>query len=198
MNNSNAKKILICFFLTVFLIVLISRFVSASRVDELQQKISGNNAQIAEIQKEIEALQKQLNKTGSDTKTLKNQINQLQTTVKKLQTDIKLTERKIMTANFVLEELTIGISAKEEKINENKTTLAEIIRNMNEAESQSLFEILLANSSFSEFFGDLEHMKNFQNSVTSNLEQLKALKKDPWDDIADKYKKGDNKNDKKH
>lgn len=189
--KNNENKFLICFSLIVFLIVF-SRAVFASRVDELQQKISDNNAQIIEIQKEIEALQKQLDKTGSDAKTLKNQINRLQATVKKLQTDIKLTERKIMTANFVLEELTIGINAKEKEINNNKIALAEIVRNMNEIESQSLVEILLANNSFSEFFGDLERMNNFQDSINTNLEQLKTLKKDfEAQEAAKKKEKGE-------
>lgn len=162
----------------MFLLMLVSRAVSAARVDDLRQKISDNNGQIAEIQREIEELQKQLNRTGSDAKTLKNQISQFEATIKKLKTDVKLTEKKIISANFVLEELNIAIGAKENEINESRAALAEIIRSMNESESQSLVEVLLAHNSFSEFFGDLEEMKNLQNSVGSNLEQLKALKED--------------------
>lgn len=176
--NNNGKKLLIYFFLIVFLTVFVPRFIFASRVDELRQKISDNNAQIVEIQKEIDELQKQLDRTGSDAKTLKNQISQFEATIKKLKTDVQLTERKIIATNFVLEELNIAIKAKEGEINNSKKALAEIIRNMNEIESQSLVEILLAHSSFSEFFGDLEQMKDLQNNIGLNLEQLKALKED--------------------
>ncbi len=149
---------------------------SASLVDDLKAKISENNVQIEAIQKEIEELQKQLDKTGQDAKTLNNQISQLETTVKKLKTDIKLTERKISQASLVIEELNVGIKDKEEAISENKKTMAEIIRNMDEAESTSLIEVLLANSNFSDFFGDIDRMKDFQNNININLAQLKELK----------------------
>jgi len=152
--------------------------VFAVSIDELRAKINDNNTQIAAIQKEIEALQKQLDKTGQDAKSLNNQIAQLNATVKKLQTDIKLTEKKIVQANLVIEELNLGIKSKEEEITKSKMVLGELFRSMNEAESESLVEILLANNSLSDFFGDIERTKNLQNSINVNLGQLKELKDD--------------------
>jgi len=49
---------------------------------------------------------------------------------------------------------------------------------MDEIESRTLVEVLLANSNFSDFFGDLERMQDFQNNINVNLEQLKLLKND--------------------
>lgn len=175
---TKTKFVFLIFIFSLFFFFISLKLGQASRIDELRQKIADNNTQIAEIQKEIEELQKQLDKTGKDAKTLTNQIKQLETTIKKLQADIKLTERKIMMANFILEELTLGIKAKEKEINGKKIALAEILRNMDEAESQSLVEVLLAHNSFSEFFGDLERMKDLQNAMNVNLQQLKALKED--------------------
>ena len=168
----------VCLLILAAAIFIFPQNSSASLIDELRQKIEENNTQITALQKEIEELQKQLDQTGKDTKTLKNQILQLETTIKKLETDTKLTERKIAATNLILEELNIGIKAKEKEINDSKKILAEIIRNMEEAESQSLVEVLLANSSLSGFFDDLERMKDFQNNINVNLQQLKALKED--------------------
>jgi len=152
--------------------------VFAAGIDELRAKINDNNNQIAAIQKEIEKLQKQLDKTGQDKKSLNNQIAQLSATVKKLRADIKLTEKKISQANLVIEEFNLEIKSKEEKIADSKRVLAELFRSMNEAESQSLVEVLLANNSLSDFFGDIERTKNLQNSINVNLGQLKELKDD--------------------
>jgi len=160
--------------------------VFAASIDELRAKIDDNNTQIAAIQKEIEELQKQLDKTGQDKKSLNNQIAQLGTTVKKLQTDIKLTEKKISQANLVIEELNLGIKSKEEEITDSKRVLAELFRSMNEAESESLVEVLLANNSLSDFFGDIERTKNLQNSINVNLGQLKELKDDLQTQEAEK------------
>ena len=165
-------------FIYFFIFFILPETGNASRVDELQEKINENNAQIAQIQKEIDELQQELDKTGKDANTFKKQIGQLETTVKKIKADIQLTGRKIVAAGFVIEELNFGIRKKEKKIYDSKKTLAEIIRNMNEAESKSLVEILLAHASLSEFFNDIEQMKDFQNNINANLQQLKELKKD--------------------
>ena len=172
-----------CFFaqiliLILFIIVFLSKPVFASRVDDLKKKINDNNAQIAQIQKEIEELQKQLDQIGQDKKTLKNQISQLETTIKNLRANINLTEKKIIAATLNIEELNEEIQLKEEKIAESKKVLAETIRNINEAESKSLIEVLLANASLSDFYGDIEKMNDFQNTVNANLQQLKELKND--------------------
>ncbi len=170
----------ICFIFAVFSALLFAASpVSASNIiDELRQKIADNNNQITEIRKQIDELQKQLDKTGSDVKNLKNQISRFVTTIKKLRADIKLTEAKIAMANNILEELDIEIKNKEKEISENKNALAETIRNINEAESQSLIEILLADVGFSGFFNDLERMDNLRSSMNASLNQLMILQSD--------------------
>lgn len=170
------KGIFLIFLIIIFL--LASNAVSASPIDDLKQKIDDNNAQIAQIQKEIDELQKQLDKTGQDAKTLKNQISQLETTIKNLKANINLTAGKITAANLNIEQLNAEIQLKEEKIADNKKVLAEAIRNMNEAESKSLVEILLANVSLSDFYGDIERIKDYQETINANLAQLRELKED--------------------
>ncbi len=180
MKNNKIKffSFFACLLMLAAIFILPQNRLSASQIDELRQKIDENNAQIAALQKEIEELQKQLDQTGKDAKTLKNQISQLETTIKKLQTDTKITQKKINSANLIIEELNIEIKGKEQEIYNSKNVLAEIIRNMEETESQSLVEILLANTSLSEFFDDLEHMEDFQSTIGANLQQLKTLKED--------------------
>ncbi len=102
----------------------------------------------------------------------------MEATIKSLKKDIVLTEKKIDAANLIIEQLDIGIQAKEKEINNSKEVIAEIVRKMDEQESQTLVEILLANSNFSEFFGNIERMNDLQNSININLQQLKALKSD--------------------
>ncbi len=187
MKNKVKLAIFITFVFFIFSVIFIlPRFAGASRIDELRQKINDNNAQISEIQKEIEELQKQLDKTGNDAQTLKNQISQLESTIKKLAADTKLTEKKITMAGFVLEELTLGIQAKEKDIEGSKKVLGELMRSMNESESQSLVEILLAHNSLSDFFNDLERIKDYQGAVNLNLGQLNILKNDLENQEAEK------------
>ncbi len=175
------KKIIFVSFLIVFAAAIFAPaadFVFASKVDDLKEKIRQNNEEILKIQRQIEELQQQLDKTGKDANTLKNQITKLETTIKKLKTNIILTERKITAANLTIEELNSGIKTKEVEIGSNKKVLGEVIKSMNEAESKSLVEVLLVSANFSDFFGDLDRMNDFQNEINVNLQELKDLKKD--------------------
>ncbi len=194
MKNNKVKffSFFACLLILAAIFILPQNRLSASQIDELRQKIDENNAQIAALQKEIEGLQKQLDQTDKDAKTLKNQISQLETTIKKLKTNISVTQKKINSANLIIEELNIGIKEKEKEIADSKNVLAEIIRNMEEAESQSLIEVLLANASLSEFFDDLEHMKDFQSTIGANLQQLKTLKEDFQNQQAQKESEKNN------
>ncbi len=189
MKGLNSKFLLFLITLIILPALTIKPIhVFAANIDDLQAKIKDNNDQIAAIQKEIEELQKQLDKTGQDKQSLNNQIVQLNANIKKLQADIKLTDKKISQANLAIEELNLEIKSKEEKIADSKRVLAELFRSMNEAESESLIEVLLANNNLSDFFGDIERTKNLQNSIDVNMGQLKELKDDLQTQEAEKEK----------
>jgi murein DD-endopeptidase MepM/ murein hydrolase activator NlpD len=147
-----------------------------TRIKDLQGKINQRNQEIEEIQKEIEKYEAEINKVLAEERTLKNQIWRLQTTADKLRTEIKLTESSINTAGFIIQKLGFQIDEKNAQIQNKKDLLAEIIRQMDEQESSSLIEILLAHDSLSEFFNDLERMEDFQKDINFNLVELRALK----------------------
>jgi murein DD-endopeptidase MepM/ murein hydrolase activator NlpD len=149
---------------------------SASRIDELKEEITERSSQLELLQKEIDEYQNEIDKLGKKEKTLKNQIRRLNTTLKKLKTDIRITENKIETANLNIERLFIEINDKQNAITENKETLAETIREINDLDSRSLVEITLAHDNFSDFFNDLERLESFQKDINLTLQSLKALK----------------------
>lgn len=167
-------------FLTILLLVAgygLRVTINASTINELNAKIEERNRQIAEIQKEIDQYQQEIDKNAKEANTLKKQINLLEITKKKLASDISLTQKQIESAQLTLEDLGLQIQNKEKDINAKFLTLAEIIRNMNDAESTSLVELVLSQNNFSDFFGDLEQIENFQKEININLTQLQALKK---------------------
>jgi murein DD-endopeptidase MepM/ murein hydrolase activator NlpD len=176
MQLKKFKKILLiaCYLLLVTYWISAS---SASSIDELRTRIDERNKQIAEIQKEIDQYQQEINKNAKEANTLKNQINLLEITKKKLATDISLTQKQIESAELTLEDLGLQIQNKEKDIDGKLLTLAEIIRNMNDTESTSLVELVLSQHNFSDFFGDLEQIENFQKEININLTQLQTLKK---------------------
>ncbi len=164
------KYKLIGFFLLLStLYFLLSTSISASRVDDLRQSISEKNSKMEQIQKEIDEYKKQLDITSDEKDTLNNEIKRLELTLKKLNSDIAYTNKKIDATDLNIERLDIEIENKIKSIGERRIALAEIVRNIDQLESSSLVEITLGHDKFSDFFGDLERMENFQKEVNVNL-----------------------------
>ncbi len=154
-------------------------FVSAeTRVEELKGEISQRNQEITEIEKEIEEYQDKINETVAEKKTLKNQIYQLNNTANKLRSEINLTNKKIGNTNLTIEKIGIEIEGKNNQIKTSKASLAEIIRRLDEKESQTLLEILLANNDLSDFFSAIQGMEYLQKDIVDGLDELRALKSD--------------------
>ena len=147
-----------------------------SRIDELQNQIAEKSKEIGDFEKEIAEYEAEIDKILLQEKTLKNQISQLQTTSSKLKVEINLTEKEINNADLTIEMLLWEIESKNKAIENKKLILAEIIRRLNEEETRSLLEILLAHDSLSEFFSNIEGMEYFQKDINVNLAGLRALK----------------------
>jgi murein DD-endopeptidase MepM/ murein hydrolase activator NlpD len=167
-------------FITTILILAFCFFLfdvsSASKVDELKEKIEQRKSQAAQIEEEIKKYQEEINKTLEDTKTLKNNIKRLDTERKKILADIKLTEKEVEITNLNIEELGNQIGDKNNEIEKKRYYLAELLRRMNELDSQNIVEIILSKDNFSDFFDDIEVVENLQAEMNVNLENLKILK----------------------
>jgi len=151
---------------------------SESNVDQLKKEIDQKNQEIEDIEKEIEKYQTEIDNVLEEKKTLKNEISYLETTANKLRAEISLTEKKINNTDLSIREIEFEIQIKNNQIQNKKEGLSEIIRALDEQESQSLLEILLANDNLSDFFGDIQRMEYLQKDITLGLTELRDLKQE--------------------
>ncbi len=147
---------------------------NASKINDLKNQIEQRSNQIANIEKDIKKYRQQIDSVTGEKNTLKNELYRLELNAKALNSSIYLTQKKIEESGLNIERLGIEISGKTDDISQRKKIMGEIIRQMNELESRSLVEISLANDSFSDFFGDLERMKNIQKNIKDNLNDIRA------------------------
>ncbi|MDO8594942.1 MAG: peptidoglycan DD-metalloendopeptidase family protein [bacterium] len=145
---------------------------------ELRDKIAEKNVAIAELEREIADYQKQIETTGKEAQTLQSAIKYIDLEQKKLSAEIKLTENKITAVNLKLEELADAIDMKEVRIGESKGALAETIRNLADAERQTLIEALLSGASLSSVWETVDNLERFQKNVHDDLAETKELKAD--------------------
>jgi len=171
------KKVQISF-LSLALLLIFALPTNAALVDELKGRISDKTSEIEKIEAEIAKYQKEIDSLGGEADTLKNSIRKLNATRKKLQADIRYTQTKINSTSLKIEKLAIEIETKGSDIKESNKAIGEIIRKIDEAESNSLLEVILSNDTFSSFLDDIENLRQLQSVVSQNLKELEKLKID--------------------
>lgn len=164
----------------------------ASRVGELQEKISSRNFEVEQIEKEIKEYEVQLNGISKEKKTLKNTIRSFDLSIKKFNSDIKVTEKKITLTSQTIEQLGTTINEKQRTIAQNIAAIAQVIRAVDAAESHSLPELILAHDRLFDVWNDVTAMEQLQNKIRDTLQNLKVLKADLEENkVAEQQRQGE-------
>ncbi len=166
------------FFIVLFAVIIMPALLRADTADELRNKIEDKEDEIAELNESIKALEKQLTQVGAERSTLEAAIRELNLTRQKLLSDIKVTEKKIEQTQYSITELGIAIDDKEVRIKRNNDILASAMRMVEEADNQSLIETVLAYESLSDLWVELDQMEVVQETIATQLVELRDLKSD--------------------
>lgn len=153
-------------------------FARAQTVDELQQKITAQNAAIQKLEQEIAQYQGDLATLATKKKTLSTAIAALAATQKALEAQIKVTQTKVDTTDLKIRQISTDISYKEDEIAARTAALKESLLAIYESDTLSLPQVALSDESFSGFWNDLEALGEFSDSVNANIEVIKSLKAD--------------------
>lgn len=145
-------------------------------VGEIKQKIADRNSRIEALEAEIAEYKEEVSEIAEEKQTLKGAIRSLDISRKQITTDIVLTENKIGASELKIQELELQIKLQEEKIDQNKDALKESIKNLNEAESQTLVENFLAHDNLSEFWNELESLERFKSGLRTSVVEIAELK----------------------
>ncbi len=165
-------------FIAILGAIIVPFAVRADEADDLRDKIAETQDEVEKINKEIAEFERQLQVVGAEKSTLQAAINELNLTRKKLLTDISLTQKKIEQTTYTIRELELDIDDSESKIERNDRILASALRDVHEADNESLIETVLANESISDLWVELDQMAQIQNTIYTQIGELRALKSD--------------------
>jgi murein DD-endopeptidase MepM/ murein hydrolase activator NlpD len=151
-------------------------FSRAQTVEELQNKISQKDKDIAKIEEEIKIYQKELEGIGREKNSLSKSIKELDVTKKKLVADINVTQKKIDKTNLTIQNLSSDINTKERNINHGVESIKAGIQQTSEFEDSTMVEILLSQDDFSEIWNDIDNIVTLREKIRSNVVELKEVK----------------------
>lgn len=150
--------------------------VYATEVDELEEKISDRNNRIEELEKEIRQYETQLQEVQSRKQTLESAVEELELSQQRLNADIALTQEKINALTLTIQELENDIEETEKKISEQREAIGVAIRKIDEVDSTTLVEKILARETLAEIWSTIDTLEKFQLSLKQNLKELQSLK----------------------
>lgn len=156
--------------------VIMPVLASAQTSDEIQKQIDDQNAQIAELNKEIAQYQVQLDATSKKKQTLQNELAQLDISRKKLTASINVTKKQINSTQLQIQQLSSGIKSKEGSISGYRAAIGETLKNLNRQEIIPFAQSILSSGSISDAWDDAEAIAQLNIAVQEDILRLDAEK----------------------
>jgi murein DD-endopeptidase MepM/ murein hydrolase activator NlpD len=148
----------------------------AQETEALEEEKRELEEELGDLNKKIEEYQKELGAKSQEVLSLKDQIAIINTRIGKLTTEIRRTQTEISSTQIGIRETEISISEAAELIEENKKTIAELLRRMQSLDNESLLEQMLKYDSIAEALAAEHRLMQVQSNLTVFVEETIVLK----------------------
>jgi murein DD-endopeptidase MepM/ murein hydrolase activator NlpD len=162
--------------LIIALILLVTSVGRADTIDELQDKIDAANNSRKQLEAEITKYQEQLKVINGQAVTLQNTIKSLDVSTSKITTEVKLVENNISKTAYSIEDTGLEIQDKEKLISKGTKAIKESLKQINEADNKSIWEVLLSAEDLSTFWTDIENVILVQSKIGDQVTTVKSVK----------------------
>ncbi len=151
-------------------------FAHAQTPDAIQQKITAQQEEIKKLDAEIAVYEKQLTQIGAQKQTLQNIISGLELSRKQLVTKINATKKQISTTELEIQQLDSDIGDASNSIDANYEALGNIMRSLQEFDTESLLESLLTRQTISELWNQTEAIEQFNGALRERVLSLQQAR----------------------
>ncbi|HLM84131.1 MAG TPA: C39 family peptidase [Candidatus Bathyarchaeia archaeon] len=141
-----------------------------------QQQIENKQEQIQDLEKKAESYRQMIELNQNKAQTLNNQIKLMENKISSLQNDITSIQQQIDATEQDIDALVAQIEIKQKDIDAQKIVLGQLIQVYYESDQDTLAEMLLKNSSFSEFMNQTEYISQTGSKVDAVLASVSDAK----------------------
>ena len=134
-----------------------------------KKELSLIEAELAKLLKLQKEQQKQTGTLAGDVSYLTSQINALKA-------KIKARSLVIAQLKVAITEKVFAISSLNEKIEREHESIAQLIRNTNEFDNETLIHLMFSDESISDFYSDLESYASIKRAVKESVDQIRGIK----------------------
>ncbi|HAS80605.1 MAG: peptidase M23 [Candidatus Nomurabacteria bacterium GW2011_GWE1_32_28] len=181
-----ARKTVIAFFITVFIIVSLI-FKTSNSVDASFDCLTLNNFsseidknfcrnELVQIEAQLADLLNKQKEQQKQTGTLKGDVTYLASQINALKTKVKARALKIAQLKVDIKDKVVKIDTLSEKINREHESLAQLLRNTNDFDNQDFIYLIFSDESLSSFYNDLESYDSIKQAIKTSVDQIRGIK----------------------
>ena len=139
--------------------------------DYCQNELNQIEAQLTDLLNKQKEQQKQ---TG----TLKGDVDYLTSQINALKIKIKARALAIAQLKVNIKEKIVKIQSLSDKIDREHESLAQLLRNTNEFDDETIVHLILSDASISNFYSDLESYASIKQAVKASADIIRGIKSD--------------------
>ena len=153
-------------------LILVPLLGYAQTADELRENIEEKQNSIEELEAEIKEFETELVEIGKEKHTLESAVRELDVSRRKVQSSISLAQRQINNTSASISDLEADITLRETRIDQNQDALAETLRRVHLAESDSFIEVVLGSKDISALWTGVETLQQVQVVMRNEVREL--------------------------
>ncbi len=132
--------------------------------------------QINDLEAQLKVLNNQLTAQKANSGTLQGDIKILATKIDAKKAEIKSKQLKVAQLSESISEKKTAILSLSDKIQNQKDSLAQLIRKTDEMDHQTVTNFLLASQSLSQFYSDVSRFDTLKSQVKASVDNIKTIK----------------------
>ena len=143
-----------------------------------QEKINRLQQQIEALEHQAEQLRHSIAETQEEAQSIQQQLNAINTQVRAIQLEIDRTAAQINKTSTQISNVQSNISTTQSKIEYQKSSLAQLLLDMQKRDEENLLMILFKNRNLSDFFQQAHYTATLNSTLVNTVEELKDTKHD--------------------
>jgi len=176
------------FFILLIIAVFITGFISfnystvrQAEADQLLENAQADKArlesELAKLEKEIAAKQKELDGQKGQSTSISRDIAILTSQIQKSKLDIKSKNLTIQKLGGEITQKNKRIQTLSTKIENEKESLAQLIRKEREIDQKSILALVLSKESISDVYGDIDAFSSIKRGIQDSVDEIRGVKR---------------------
>lgn len=153
--------------------------------EELKNSIDLKTRDLQEINNKIKESQQNLETTQEEKKSLQKEISNINNSINQLNLNIRSGEIIVDKLGLEIQSLQYDINEAKDEINKKKETIVEILRELQEKDSETPFIILLKNKNLTESIFEIQNLADFNSGLAVKVKELENIKEEMGEKIEE-------------